>query len=645
MPDFPKAYWAEWSDSIITRYSLREGPKGEWHGACPNCGHNDWPSTRFWIHQKDGLVKFQCRQCNDFQAIVQIMEEDNVWPLLEKKAPEIKLKQTAQDYFGNVVPMPKQEEPPVQFDPYTPYHERKGVDLIGAVLEGSDVVVPLFNTNREQVGHQRINPSGDKRFNPGLKKDGGVFGVVGKLDFQGKCFVSEGWATSVSVHMSTGADKTPVIFALDAGNLATVCQALQETWPEMQLTIAADNDANQKGQDAAKSTGLPWTAPAMPDTDWNDLHKSQGLQAVATGLKTLNRPESLLDELVWIGDAQPVLQSNYLIKSWLGAKQMTVVYGQSNTGKSFFTLDMSYHIAAGREWHGHKVKQGVVLYYAAEGGSGYLNRARAIQDHYGDENVPLAIRPCPINLLDPDADLPKLLAQIDMVKELHGHIALIVVDTLSRSMVGGNENSPEAMTAIISSGDFLRAHADCSIIFVHHSSKANDNAARGHSSLRAATDTEIELAVDEVNGLRFAKTTKQREIEGGREFAFELETVVLGEDEDGDKVTSCYVVPVTEERKQEAKVKLNATDKKMIECFIQLQGDNVGKVNPGGTGYPEGGTRWMIDVEELRKHYLGKTTAKNKSQAFTRPFENLVNKGQIAVNDGFCWLTARKYKL
>ena len=100
MPDFPKAYWSEWSDSIITRYSLREGPKGEWHGACPNCGHNDWPSTRFWIHQKDGLVKFQCRQCNDFQAIVQIMEEDNVWPLLEKKAPTIKLKQTAQDYFG-----------------------------------------------------------------------------------------------------------------------------------------------------------------------------------------------------------------------------------------------------------------------------------------------------------------------------------------------------------------------------------------------------------------------------------------------------------------------------------------------------------------------------------------------------------------
>ena len=532
----------------------------------------------------------------------------------------------------------------MQFDPYTPYHERKGVDLIGAVLEGSDVVVPLFNTNREQVGHQRITPSGDKRFNPGLKKDGGVFGVVGKLDFQGKCFVSEGWATSVSVHMSTGADKTPVIFALDAGNLATVCQALQETWPEMELVIAADNDVNQKGQDAAKSTGLPWAAPAMPDTDWNDLHASQGLQAVATGLKTLNRPESLLDELVWIGDAQPVLQSNYLIKNWLGSKQMTVVYGQSNTGKSFFTLDMSYHIAAGRDWHGHNVKQGVVLYYAAEGGSGYLNRARAIQDHYGDENVPLAIRPCPVNLLDPSADLPKLLSQIDMVKDMHGDIALIVVDTLSRALVGGNENGPEDMTAYIANSDALREHGQCSVLSVHHSGKATD-LARGHSSLRAATDTEIEVAVDEVSGIRFARTTKQREIEGGREFAFELETVTLGQDEDGDNVTSCFVLPVTEDRKQEAKVKLSKNEKLLVNCFTQLWGEHVGQANPAGPGYPESGTRWMIEEEDLRKHFAGKATAVNKNQAYNRAVEGLLEKGQIAKNEDNFWLVPGKYKL
>ena len=36
-------------------------------------------------------------------------------------------------------------------------------------------------------------------------------------------------------------------------------------------------------------------------------------------------PESILDDLV--DDAKPVLKSNYLIKGWLGAQQMTVIMG------------------------------------------------------------------------------------------------------------------------------------------------------------------------------------------------------------------------------------------------------------------------------------------------------------------------------
>ena len=179
---------------------------------------------------------------------------------------------------------------------------------------------------------------------------------------------------------------------------------------------------------------------------------------------------------------------------------------------------------------------------------------------------------------------------------------------------------------------------------MHHSGKVTD-LARGHSSLRAATDTEIEVAVDEVSGIRFAKTTKQREIEGGREFAFELETVILGDDEDGDSVTSCYVLPVTEDRKQEAKVKLSKNEKLWINCFTQLWGELVGKANPAGPGYPDSGTRWIIEEEDLRKHFSGKVTAVNKNQAYNRAIEGLLEKGQIAKNEDNFWLVPGKYKL
>ena len=639
MDDYPKAYWSEWADKIIQRYDLKpqgSGSKKEWHGSCPSCGHNDWPSTRFWINpSSDGLVKFACRQCNSFTDIVKILEHDGCWPLPNQK-------------YDNVVPI--KGDAAHGFDDLLPYHVKKKVDLIGAELDGNNVVVPLFNTKKEQVGIQTIYPDSSKRFNKGLSKSSGIFGVVGTLDTDkpGKVWLAEGWATSVSIKMALAAngDPTPVLFGLDKSNLTPVCEAIAETWPQLDVFVAADNDADNGGQEAARKTGKPYAVPKAKNTDFNDLHVSLGLKAVSDQLNKLVTPESILDELVWIDDAEPVLKSNYLIKGWLGAQQMTVVYGQSNVGKSFFTLDLAYHIAAGREWHGNRVNQGTVLYLAGEGGQGFLARMRAVQDHYGDKNVPLAIRPSPINMLDPNADLPKLFNIIDMVKETHGKIELIIIDTLSRAMAGGNENAPEAMTSYISNSDSLAIHGQCSVLTVHHSGKAgNEAGARGHSSLRAATSTEIELDVDETTGIRFAKATKQRDIATNKEFAFELQTVELGKDEDGDPVTSCHIIPVSDERKAEAKVKISPNEKLLIECFTQLWGEQIGKENPSGAGWPQGGSRWCIDEDSLKEHYYGKTNTGNQRQSYKRARDGLLNKGEMAINDGFLWLARNKHKI
>ena len=136
MTDFPQPYWSEWADKIISKYSLREGPKGEHHGACPSCGHNDWPSTRFWISEHNGLVKVFCRQCNDFKAITDEMAHDGVWPVKQKQY-EYRPKPSIND-FANVVQLDTSPNA-------TDYIQRKGIKLIGASMEGDTVVVPLYN--------------------------------------------------------------------------------------------------------------------------------------------------------------------------------------------------------------------------------------------------------------------------------------------------------------------------------------------------------------------------------------------------------------------------------------------------------------------------------------------------------------------
>jgi hypothetical protein len=84
-------------------------------------------------------------------------------------------------------------------------------------------------------------------------------------------------------------------------------------------------------------------------------------------------------------------------------------------------------------------------------------------------------------------------------------------------------------------------------MIVHHTGKDAAKGARGHSSLRAATDTEIELVADE-SGNRYAKVTKQRDYEGGEKFFFDLKPVILGVDQDGDEVSTCVVSPIDQKK-------------------------------------------------------------------------------------------------
>ena len=58
------------------------------------------------------------------------------------------------------------------------------------------------------------------------------------------------------------------------------------------------------------------------------------------------RAAELADALIPMSRVKPVLRSRYLVKGWLDRGAMSVVYGESNVGKTFFALDMAAHVAA-----------------------------------------------------------------------------------------------------------------------------------------------------------------------------------------------------------------------------------------------------------------------------------------------------------
>lgn len=239
-----------------------------------------------------------------------------------------------------------------------------------------------------------------------------------------------------------------------------------------------------------------------------------------------------------------------LIEGMLIEGGMTVIYGDSNTGKSFLTLDMAAHVSLGLPWFGRRVRQGAVVYLAAESPRSIVDRARALGQHLKVNLDQLFIVNCPIDLFDANGDTT---AVVDTIKEIEAKynvkVCMAVADTLARVIGAGDENKASDMGVLVQHIDLIRAALGIQFIVIHHTGKDAAKGARGSSALRAATDTEIEVSDKGEGRPKEFKVTKQRDLPGKNEvMGFELVTMNLGIGVFDNIVTTCVILqaePVT----------------------------------------------------------------------------------------------------
>jgi hypothetical protein len=290
-----------------------------------------------------------------------------------------------------------------------------------------------------------------------------------------------------------------------------------------------------------------WNARCSPPWELGELRKKiRSAYKSAKGAAGSALPQAAFEPIetprpkglyfVNYNDVKPVLNRRYIVKSLLMAGGMSVLYGDSWVGKTFVAVDLCFFISAGLDWRGLKVRKGLVVYVACEGGELINNRIVALRERYPGVEAALALVPCSVDLLHPNGDVQALIDLVKQAEDAHGDKAvLIVVDTTSRALAGGNENSPDDMGAFVRNVDKIRAATGAHTMLLHHVGKDATKGARGHSLLRAATDTEIEVADRQIT------VTKQRDGKALPTFRFELVTTILGVDDEGEFVDTCTV--------------------------------------------------------------------------------------------------------
>ena len=353
------------------------------------------------------------------------------------------------------------------------------------------------------------------------------------------------------------------------------------------------------------------------------------------------RAAKLREAMQSLSDIRPHLTSRYLVKGWLDRGGASVVYGEPNAGKTFFALDLAFHIAARLPWHGVRVDgQAVinhkcrVIYIACEGGTGVDNRVEAMKLERPD--IAAHASNGSFTLMKVGMDLHGQLDAVALgnaISELNEKPTLIVVDTLARTMGDGDENTSKDMGLFIRSIDYLRERMGAHVMLIHHSGKDVSKGARGSSSLRGAVDTEISLTRS--GDVVTAEVVKQRDGPCGGVFCYTLKTVELGEDQDGEPVTSAIVAPAEKAKKT---VRLSGKNEIAMQALYDaLREHGEAKI---GTAYPINCK--AVQVEYWRAscgvHGLTKGVSDGAGRmAFKRAKDKLMELNTVRERGGYVW--------
>lgn len=229
-----------------------------------------------------------------------------------------------------------------------PYLISKGVKSYGLRIHQGRLLIPMG----DMESLQKIGADGQKRFLPGGKKKGLWFEIKGS---ERLCIV-EGYATGATIREATG---WTVFVAFDAGNLKPVAERVRALNPTSEIIIAGDDDqwtegnpGRTKAMEAAEAISARAIFPvfATPEkgrTDWNDLAKAEGIEAVK--LRIAGQRERTVTILEWSAKRYrgvPAPQKQWLVEGTMPRGDVFLLAAMGGAGKGILTLDLALQVAA-----------------------------------------------------------------------------------------------------------------------------------------------------------------------------------------------------------------------------------------------------------------------------------------------------------
>lgn len=187
----------------------------------------------------------------------------------------------------------------------------------------------------------------------------------------------------------------------------------------------------------------------------------------------------------------------WLIQNFIGQGDITMLFGDAGTGKTFATVDLIFSAILGREFAGKfAIERPLsVAYTASEGIGGLPQRFLAAANRYqtgldqSNFNVFLDVP----QLFD-DKALTSVHSFVNDWRDFHNTpLDLLIIDTLHGATAGADENQSKDAGLILRAMKYARDTLNCAVLLVHHANRQGTY--RGSSALHGAMDTMLQTKV------------------------------------------------------------------------------------------------------------------------------------------------------
>jgi hypothetical protein len=289
-----------------------------------------------------------------------------------------------------------------------------------------------------------------------------------------------------------------------------------------------------------------------------------------------------------------------LIANVLPAAQVSVLFGQSNSFKSFLAIDMLCSIATGRAWHGLPVEQGSVLYIVTEGAHEAVAKRivgwfedKAIDIEVGNDAIGVIKVPVIMNRI---GDVDALIATI---REGLPGCKLAVFDLLAGSMEGSEADS-EIVTAWVRGTQRLADELTCTQLHVTHSGYSDASRGRGHSHLWGSFSTRLKAEGDPEARTTFLSVERHKDWDAaGLGWSFDLAQIPVGTGHETTLVPRLRRGPSIDGRPPPREARKVPKGLKYLRQSLDAVMDVASDITP----FPDGPTVKAVPLETVRQEF------------------------------------------